>query len=117
MTSSNAQTKKLTEFVDSWEVTKDLECRVSVEKPEKPKCKQTSYNRRCRDLFKDKKSPLSRFFSVVNPEPFIKACEQDYRECDSSTPKDMKHCNSTAAYVELVRMKGLWAEYLPECGK
>ncbi|EDO25591.1 predicted protein [Nematostella vectensis] len=29
----------------------------------------------------------------------------------------MKHCNTTAAYIELLRMKGEWAEFLPECGR
>ena len=117
MTINNTPAKGLTDFVNSWEISHDPECKVLEEEPEKPKCKKTSYIQRCRALFKDKNSPLSHFFSVVNPGPFVKACEQDYKECDSNTPKDMKHCNSTAAYIELVRMKGMWAEYLPECGK
>ncbi|KAL9951489.1 hypothetical protein ACROYT_G044158 [Oculina patagonica] len=110
-------TKRLTEFVNSWEVTRDPECKVFPAENKKPKCKATSYIQRCRALFKDKNSPLSRFYSVVNPEPFVKACELDYKECDTSTPKDMKHCNTTAAYIELVRLQGVWAEYLPECGR
>ena len=117
MTSSNTPAKKLTEFVNSWEITRDPQCKVFAEAAKTPKCKQTGYIRRCRALFKDKNSPLSDFYSVVDPEPFVKACELDYKECDSSTPKDMKHCNTTAAYIELVRMRGVWAEYLPECGK
>ena len=116
--SDNQPTTSLTKFVNSWEVTRDPECKVfKLEENEKPKCKETSYIQRCRALFKDKKSPLSRFYSVVDPEPFVKACELDYKDCDTSTPKDMKHCNTTAAYIELVRLQGVWAEYLPECGK
>lgn len=117
MTAKNKPTKKLTEFVNSWEITRDPECKIHSIVPEKPKCKETSYIQRCRALFKDKKSPLHRYFSVVNPEPFVKACEIDYKDCETSTPKDMKHCNTTAAYIELVRMRGEWADYLPECGK
>ena len=115
--SDNKPTTRLTEFVNSWEATRDPECKVFSDEQEKPKCKETKYIQLCRAMFKDKNSPLSRFYSVVNPEPFIKACELDYRECDTSTPKDMKHCNTTAAYIELVRLRGVWAEYLPECGK
>ena len=116
MTSFNTPTKKLTDFVNSWEITRDPECKIlSIEK-EKPKCKASSYIQRCRTLFKDKESPLHRYFSIVNPEPFVKACELDYQECDTDTPKDMKHCNTTAAYIELVRLRGEWADYLPECG-
>jgi len=117
MTSYNTPTSKLTEFVNSWEVTRDPQCKVSTLENEKPKCKESTYIQRCRALFKDKNSPLSHFSSVVDPEPFVKACELDYKECDTSTPKDMKHCNTTAAYIELVRLQGVWAEYLPECGK
>lgn len=117
MTVKNKPTKKLTEFVNSWEITRDPECKIHSIVPEKPKCKETSYIQRCRALFKDKKSPLHRYFSVVNPEPFVKACEIDYKDCETSTPKDMKHCNTTAAYIELVRMRGEWADFLPECGK
>ena len=116
MASNNKQTKDLLEFVNSWEITRDPECKIMTLYNEKPKCKESSYVQRCRTLFKDKESPLHRFASIVNPEPFVKACELDYKECDMSTPKDMRHCNTTAAYIELVRLRGEWAEYLPECG-
>lgn len=116
MTSFNKLTKELTDFVNSWEVTRDPECKILPTDKEIPKCKESNYVQRCRALFKDTKSPLHRYASIVDPEPFVKACELDYKECDTSTPKDMRHCNTTAAYIELVRLRGEYADYLPECG-
>lgn len=29
----------------------------------------------------------------------------------------MKHCNVTATYIEMLRMKGQWVDHLPECGR
>lgn len=119
MTRYNNLTKNATaDFVNSWEITRDPECKVlTTDEGLRPKCKPSKHMQRCRALFKDKNSPLARHFTTVNPRPFMKACELDYQECDTNTPKDMKHCNTTSAYVELVRMRGGWAEYLPECGK
>ena len=117
MTSKNSIASSLLEFVNSWEVTRDPECQLTYIETERAKCAETSYIQRCRALFKDKESPLGHLKSVVDPEPFIKACEIDYKDCESQTPKDMKHCNTTAAYVELVRLQGEWADYLPECGE
>ena len=118
MTIYNKLTKNFTTFVNSWEATRDPECMVHpMDIGNTPKCKPSSNIKRCRALFKDENSPLSRYFSIVDPKPFLKACELDYHECDTDVPKDMRHCNTTAAYIELVRMRGEWAEYLPECGK
>jgi len=113
-------TGKITEneidFVNSWEATKDPKCQIT--KPIKPKkCNPSKYIHRCSDLFKSLKSPLAPFFSTIDPKPFKQACEQDYETCKSNTPKDMKHCNVTATYIELLRMKGKWVDHLPECGR
>ena len=118
MSSNNKITKNLTDFVNSWEVTRDPNCKVlPTDKVNSPKCKPSINIKRCRALFKDENSPLSRYFSIVNPKPFLRACERDYQECGTDTPKHMMHCNTSAAYIELVRMRGEWADYLPECGK
>ncbi|XP_068726618.1 uncharacterized protein [Montipora capricornis] len=118
MTIYNNLTKNFTTFVNSWEATRDPECIVHpTDIGNTPKCKPSSNIKRCRALFKEENSPLSRYFSIVDPKPFLKACELDYHECDTDVPKDMRHCNTTAAYIELVRMRGEWADYLPECGR
>ena len=118
MSRYNKLTKNLTDFVNSWEITRDPECKIlTTDEGLRPKCKPSKHMQRCSALFNETNSPLARYFTTVDPRPFIKACELDYQECDTNTPKDMKHCNTTSAYVELVRMRGEWAEYLPECGK
>ncbi|KAK3755617.1 hypothetical protein QZH41_017617, partial [Actinostola sp. cb2023] len=117
MRPSGKVAKNVLDFVNSWEVTKDPRCQIKKAIKPKHKCTVSKYVHRCRDLFKDLKSPFAPFFNIIKPKPFMQACEEDYRICDSYTPKDMKHCNVSATYVELLKMKGQWVDYLPECGR
>ena len=115
--SDNKPTRSKIDFVNSWEVTKDPKCHISENEVVTRQCQPSSYSKRCREIFKDMASPLAPFFNITDPKPFLKACEYDYTHCETKTPKDMRHCNTTAAYIDLLRMEGEWVEYLPECGK
>jgi len=116
MKSTGQLTENLIDFVNSWEATKDPKCQIMRQRKPK-KCSPSKYIHRCNDLFKSLKSPLAPFFNILNPKPFKLACEQDYMRCNTNMPKDMKHCNVSATYTELLRMKGQWVDHLPECGR
>ena len=113
---NNKPAENLYDFVNSWEITKNKRCRVSKRTAKKGLC-HNKRTLRCRQIFKESTSPFARFFKTINPKPFREACKYDYRVCDDNSPKDLKHCNASAAYVEALRMRGEYVNYLPECGK
>lgn len=117
MKPSNKPAKDIYDFVNSWEVSHDEKCHVTSLTAKKRSCHTKKYIHRCRQIFKDKTSPFARFFKTLNPSPFLKACEYDYSDCENRSPKDLKHCNSSAAYVEALRMGGEFVHFLPECSK
>ena len=109
-------TESMTKFANAWEVSGDRTCLISESRPEKPACNKAP-SEQCFKLLKEKKSKYSPLFHVVNPMPFLKACQIDSADCDTKEPYETSHCNATAAYVQMLRLKGVWARLPEDCGK
>eukprot|EP00794_Sanderia_malayensis_P007911 gene7911-8766_t len=114
-TPENTLASTVTDFANSWLVSKDSQCRTGQFGNEAPTCNKSPSNR-CFELFKKTTSPFAGYFTTVDALPFLKACLIDTADCDSNEPVETSHCNATAAYRRFLFLKGRSPPRIPECG-
>lgn len=109
---NNKITTSVEQFANSWLVTKSSECIVKESNNEAPACNKAP-SERCIELFKSKSSPLAKYFSQVDPIPFLKTCQIDTADCKDT----ISYCDSVAAYLALLKMGGVAARNIKDCRK
>ena len=109
-------TQSIAEFANAWEVSGDSECRIREPTSRISICNKAS-SEKCFDLLKEKTSFYAPLFGIVNPAPYLKACQIDSSDCETKEPYETSHCNATAAYVHMLRLKGIWVPFPKDCGK
>lgn len=104
------------QLANSWLVSSDSECVIKPTNNEAPACNKAP-SERCVELFKSKTSPLAGHFSKVDPLAFLKACQIDTADCESTEAYETAHCHSVAAYRTMLKMQGSRAAYVKDCSK
>lgn len=113
---NNKLTNSVTEFANSWLVSKDPECSTENLENEAPTCNKAPSDR-CFELFRQKNSPFAKLFSSVDALPFLKACQIDTADCESKEARETSHCNATAAYRHMLYLKGVRSPKIADCGE
>ena len=108
----NKLASSLEQFANSWLVTKSENCMVKESNNDAPTC-NAAPSERCMELFKFSSSPLAKYFSQVDPLPFMRACQIDTADCE----EPLSHCHAVAAYRTLLKMRGVQARKIKDCCK
>ncbi|XP_068740726.1 uncharacterized protein [Montipora capricornis] len=103
---------RVDDFVNSWLLRGDEDCKVA---PEFETCERFVLENRCKELFENETSPLSKCFAMVNPLDFKTACEAEYNVCYLDDPVSTLHCNTTAAYIRECKRHGIKIAMPDEC--
>lgn len=112
----NTITSSVSEFVNSWLVTRSGRCVIKEENNEAPTC-SISPSERCFELLKSPKSPFAAFFKSVDPLPFLKACLVDTADCEPKQDRIIAHCNATSAYRRVLKVNGYGSQNVEDCCK
>ena len=109
-------TQSMVEFANAWEVSGGRKCRIKKTTSRNPTCNKAP-SEKCFDLLKENTSFYAPLFGIVNPTPYLKACQIDSADCETKEPYETRHCNATAAYVHMLRLKGIWVPFPKDCTK
>ena len=109
-------TTDIYELANAYEVTQKTKCIAKPKTVRAPACNKRP-SRRCEELFASKDSQFSRLFDKINPEAFLKACQADSSDCDSSFDYETAHCNATAAFVMYARAQWNYAAMPQDCNQ
>ncbi len=113
---NNKLATSVTELANSWLVSKDAACRTWQFGNEAPTCNKSPSDR-CQEVFKTSNSPFAKFFDVLDTRPFFQACQVDSADCEIKVDAKTSHCNATEAYRHMLRLKGIRAPKIADCGK